>query len=85
MPSTLWLVRHGESAANVARAAAHAAGLPEMALALRDADVPLSERGERQATALGRWFSEQPPDARDNAGSPFTWMAHQSANQRDLS
>ena len=73
MPSTLWFVRHGESAANVARAAAHAAGLPEMALALRDADVPLSERGERQATALGRWFSEQPPDARPTVvvASPY--------------
>jgi 2,3-bisphosphoglycerate-dependent phosphoglycerate mutase len=73
MPSTFWLVRHGESAANVARAAAHAAGLPEMDLALRDADVPLSALGERQATALGRWFSERDPAERPTVvvASPY--------------
>jgi len=56
-PSTLWLIRHGESAGNVARNAAEAAGLPLIDIAERDIDVPLSELGERQARALGRWFA----------------------------
>lgn len=62
-PCSLWLVRHAESAGNVANAAALAGGLPELDLAHRDMDVPLSERGVRQATALGTWLQgldEQP-------------------------
>jgi broad specificity phosphatase PhoE len=55
-------VRHGESAGNVARDAAEAAGLPEIDLATRDMDVPLSPLGERQAAALGRWIGELPAD-----------------------
>jgi broad specificity phosphatase PhoE len=57
-PERLWIVRHGESAGNVARDAAHAAGLADIAIELRDVDVPLSALGERQAEALGRWFAE---------------------------
>ena len=60
-PNQLWLVRHGESAGNVARDAAEAAGHPIIEIALRDADVPLSALGERQAQALGEWFRSQPP------------------------
>lgn len=73
MPSVLWLVRHGESAANVARLAAHAANLPEIDLPVRDADVPLSPRGERQATALGRWLAERPVEERPTVvlASPY--------------
>jgi 2,3-bisphosphoglycerate-dependent phosphoglycerate mutase len=63
-PSKLWIVRHGESAGNVARDAAHAAGLPDIAISTRDVDVPLIPLGQRQSTALGRWFAEFPPDAR---------------------
>ena len=63
-PDTLWLVRHGESAGNVARDAAVAAGLPLIDIALRDVDVPLSELGERQAAALGRWVAQLPPEQR---------------------
>ena len=44
-PSRLLLVRHGESAGNVARDAAQAAGLTRIDIADRDADVPLSSRG----------------------------------------
>lgn len=55
-PSRLWVVRHGQSAGNVARDAAHAEGVHRITLDLRDVDVPLSELGERQAAALGRWF-----------------------------
>ena len=59
-PETLWLVRHGESAGNVARDAADAAGAEVIAIDGRDVDVPLSPRGEQQADALGRWFGARP-------------------------
>jgi broad specificity phosphatase PhoE len=57
-PARLWVVRHGQSAGNVARDAAHEAGAHRIALDIRDVDVPLSKQGERQAEALGRWFGE---------------------------
>jgi broad specificity phosphatase PhoE len=59
-PHALWVVRHGQSAGNVARDAAEAASLPLIDLVTRDVDTPLSELGERQARALGRWFRELP-------------------------
>jgi probable phosphoglycerate mutase len=55
-PASLLLVRHGESAGNVARDAAEASGAAWIDIAERDMDVPLSERGERQAAALGQWL-----------------------------
>ena len=58
-PAALWVVRHGESAGNVARDAAEAEGLERLDLSHRDVDVPLSDLGVRQARALGRWISEQ--------------------------
>jgi len=63
-PQTLWIVRHGESAGNVAREAADAAGLGRIDIAERDVDVPLSGRGEEQSQALGDWFAEMPEDQR---------------------
>src|SRR3954464_12170767 len=63
-PDSLWVVRHGESAGNVARDAAYAAGHTTIDIAERDVDVPLSETGERQSTALGRWFAAMPQEAR---------------------
>ena len=62
-PNALWVVRHGESAGNVAREAAEAAGLPLIDMRTRDVDVPLSPLGEHQATALGHWFRKLPADA----------------------
>ena len=59
-PHQLWLVRHGQSAGNVARDAAETAGLPLIDIATRDMDTPLSALGEEQARALGRWFGEMP-------------------------
>jgi broad specificity phosphatase PhoE len=61
-PDVLWVVRHGESAGNVARDAAEAAGLPFIDIATRDVDVPLSPLGEKQAMALGRWFGKLSPN-----------------------
>jgi ribonuclease H / adenosylcobalamin/alpha-ribazole phosphatase len=63
-PATLYLVRHGQSAGNVARAAADASGAERIELVGRDVDVPLSALGERQAVALGRWFAEGREEAR---------------------
>ena len=63
-PQTLWVVRHGQSAGNVARDQAHAAGLPLIDIATRDMDTPLSDLGQRQAQALGRWFAHMPPPQR---------------------
>jgi probable phosphoglycerate mutase len=60
-PQTLTLIRHAQSAGNVANDAALAAGLPELDLALRDMDVPLSELGEVQAEHLADWFRHAPP------------------------
>jgi len=50
------LVRHGESAGNVAREFAEANGHPFIDIAQRDMDVPLSELGERQSRAVGLWL-----------------------------
>jgi broad specificity phosphatase PhoE len=63
-PSVLYVVRHGESAGNVARALAEATQEPLIDIASRDVDVPLSPLGERQAAALGRWFQCMEPAAR---------------------
>lgn len=51
----LWLVRHGESVANVAATRAEADGLEAIPIDIRDADVPLSATGREQARALGEW------------------------------
>lgn len=72
-PDVMWVVRHGESAGNVARDAAEAAGLPLIDIAQRDVDVPLSALGEAQAAALGRWFAGMPQDEQPNVvlSSPY--------------
>jgi 2,3-bisphosphoglycerate-dependent phosphoglycerate mutase len=56
-PKSVWLVRHGESAGNVAREAAEQGGLHRIEIVGRDMDVPLSPLGERQSRALGRYIS----------------------------
>jgi probable phosphoglycerate mutase len=63
-PERLILIRHGESAGNIARDKAEAEELERIDIAERDVDVPLSEAGEEQAAALGRWIAEQPEDER---------------------
>jgi broad specificity phosphatase PhoE len=72
-PARLWIVRHAESAGNVARAAAYASGAERIELAARDVDVPLSPVGREQAAALGRWFARQPPEDRPDVllASPY--------------
>jgi probable phosphoglycerate mutase len=72
-PKTLFIVRHGESAGNVAREAAVAAGLAMIDITTRDVDVPLSPLGEQQATALGHWFADLSEDDRPTVvlSSPY--------------
>ncbi|HVT76502.1 MAG TPA: histidine phosphatase family protein [Acidimicrobiales bacterium] len=63
-PCTLSLIRHAESAGNVANAAAIQQRRHELDLALRDMDVPLSPLGETQARELADWFRRaERPDA----------------------
>ncbi len=79
-PATLWIVRHGESAGNVARDAAHASGADRIELSARDVDIPLSQLGKEQASALGRWFAAQRPSERPELilSSPYV-RAHDTA------
>ena len=79
-PARLWIVRHGQSAGNVATAAADAAGLAVVDMPLRDADVPLSDLGHAQAAAVGRWFAALPEAERPEVmlSSPFV-RARQTA------
>ncbi len=59
-PQRLWVVRHGQSAGNVARDLAESTGAPLIELEHRDADVPLSDCGQQQAQALARWATTLP-------------------------
>ncbi|MFL5553972.1 MAG: histidine phosphatase family protein [Gemmatimonadaceae bacterium] len=65
-PDLLYIVRHGESAGNVAREAAIEAGDAMIDIDVRDVDVPLSELGQRQSIALGRWLKTLPEERRPN-------------------
>ena len=60
IPKLLWLVRHGESTANITRQKAESAKLYEIDFPEREMDVPLSDFGKTQSAALGKWFAELP-------------------------
>ena len=79
-PRRLWVVRHGESAGNVAREIAESGGSDLIEVETRDADTPLSELGHRQSAALAQWFAVMPPEARPTVlyVSPFV-RARQTA------
>jgi len=81
-PQTLWVVRHGQSAGNVARDAAELGGLATIDIPHRDVDVPLSALGEAQAGALGDWFAALPPDEQPEIvlSSPYV-RARQTADR----
>ena len=59
-PKLLWLIRHGESTANIARHKAEAENALTIDYAEREMDIPLSDVGVRQSVAAGQWFSSQP-------------------------
>lgn len=62
-PDHIYIVRHGESAGNVARNLAHSQNKPFIEIdAARDMDVPLSDLGQLQAQAVGQWFGALPPE-----------------------
>ncbi|MED5618935.1 histidine phosphatase family protein [Ideonella sp. BN130291] len=94
-PQQLWVARHGQSAGNVARDAAEAAGLKVIDIAHRDMDVPLSPLGEQQAVALARWVAGLPAPQRPNVlmASPYlravgtmeAVLAHGALDRSDLS
>jgi broad specificity phosphatase PhoE len=65
-PQEIWLVRHGQSAGNVARDRAEAAKGLMIDIAERDVDVPLSDLGVRQSQALAGWFAAMPEEAQPN-------------------
>jgi broad specificity phosphatase PhoE len=64
LPSRLLLVRHAESQGNVADRAAYAEGADRLVLTHRDADMPLSDTGRREAVALGRAWATMPAEQR---------------------
>ncbi|HEV7646389.1 MAG TPA: histidine phosphatase family protein [Pyrinomonadaceae bacterium] len=66
LPKVLWLARHGESVANVARHKAEAEGLLMMEYPYREPDVPLSELGKLQSAAMGKWFAALPEEDKPN-------------------
>lgn len=80
-PQEIWVVRHGQSAGNVARDLAEAANGHRIDIAERDVDVPLSELGMRQSEALGAWFAALPEHQRPTVvlHSPYV-RAAETAN-----
>jgi broad specificity phosphatase PhoE len=72
-PDAVWLVRHGESAGNVAALQAETNGAAHIDIATRDMDVPLSDLGARQAEALGAWIGGRPAGERPTVilSSPY--------------
>ncbi len=84
--AALTVVRHGQSEANAAFAAAEAAGLLDSGITGPDADVALTALGHEQAAALGRWLAGQDPGSRPEVVvcSPYrravrTWQLARAA------
>ena len=72
-PERLLIVRHGQSAGNIARELAEAKMSDTIDIDARDVDVPLSNLGHRQARAIGEWLKHQPAEKRPNIilSSPY--------------
>src|SRR5687768_14957686 len=83
-PTAVWLVRHGESAGNVAREVAEAAGHPMIQIAERDMDVPLSGLGDQQSRAVGRWFGEMPEPTRPSVVLTSPYLRAMQTTERIL-
>jgi len=67
----IWLVRHGESTANIARHKAEAENAKTIDYSEREMDIPLSAAGVEQSVALGRWFKFQPVKPTIVYASPY--------------
>ncbi|WOB09375.1 histidine phosphatase family protein [Piscinibacter gummiphilus] len=83
-PQWLYVVRHGQSAGNVARERAEAAGHHLIDIAARDMDVPLSPLGEQQADAVGRWFGQLPAGQQPNVVLCSPYVRAQATAERLL-
>ena len=59
-PKSVWLIRHGESTANIARRKAELEDSKTIDFIGREMDIPLSEAGVEQSVSAGRWFKFQP-------------------------
>ncbi|WP_306209298.1 histidine phosphatase family protein [Actinoplanes sp. RD1] len=87
----LILIRHGQSASNVAFPEADAAGRVDSGLTGRDSEVELTELGERQAAAVGHWLATLPAELLPEVAitSPYlrareTWRLAVAASGLDL-
>ena len=86
IPKSLWIVRHGESTANIARQKAESEKLFEIEFPEREADVPLSEFGKTQSKTVGKWFAENDEKPTIIYSSPYartletTKIIQQTAN-----
>ena len=58
-PESLWIVRHGESTANVARRKAELENSLTIDFIGREMDIPLSDTGVAQSISAGLWFGAQ--------------------------
>ncbi len=83
-PECLFLVRHGQSAGNVARDFAEANDLADIAVTFRDMDIPLSPLGEKQAQALGRWLKAQAHDQQPTVIFSSSYLRAQQTAQHLL-
>ncbi|HEY0426236.1 MAG TPA: histidine phosphatase family protein [Pyrinomonadaceae bacterium] len=70
-PQSLWLVRHGQSTANLARQKAVTENLLTIDFPEREQNVPLSAFGEQQAAKLGEWFQKETEKPSVVFSSPF--------------
>jgi probable phosphoglycerate mutase len=87
----LVLIRHGQSASNVAFPRANAAGLVDSGLTGRDTDVELTALGQEQAAAVGHWLAGLPAAERPQVviTSPYlrareTWRLAAEASGLEL-
>ena len=80
----LVLVRHGESVGNVADREAIAAKAHRLDLEARDADVELSEEGQKQADALGEHLASLPKDQRPTIVVSSPYQRARSTAERAL-
>jgi broad specificity phosphatase PhoE len=71
LPESLLIVRHGESAGNVAREEAIRSGALNIEIEGRDVDVPLSKLGEAQSLALGQYLATSDRRADVILSSPY--------------
>lgn len=82
MHQLAWIcaIRHGESVGNVAATAAEERGSDLIDVAEREADIPLSDRGEQQAEAVAAWLAGLPDDERPQVAIVSTYVrARQTA------